>query len=79
MRKITQLTFIYHENSFKGLNVEDNEDLIPVIMVEFAKMHVKAALKAALEDAPCGSSTDTVSYEDMEDAILKAYPETNIK
>ncbi len=47
--------------------------------VEFAKFHVKAALLAALEDFPCGSSTDTVSYEDAKDAILNAYPETNIK
>jgi len=48
------------------------------IMIEFAKLHVKEALKQALEDAPYGSSTDTVSYEDMK-IILDSYPETNIK
>lgn len=49
------------------------------LMREFAKYHVKQALEAALEDSPYGSSTDTVSYEDMKKAILEAYPETNIK
>jgi len=47
-------------------------------MIEFAKLHVKEALKAALEDAPYGSSTDTVSYEDMK-VILDSYPDSNIK
>ena len=40
-------------------------------MVEFAKLHVEAALKEALENSPTGSSTDIPSYEDMEDAILR--------
>ncbi len=48
-------------------------------MIEFAKLHVEAALEAALEDSPHGSSTDIPSYEDMKDAILNAYPLTNIK
>lgn len=48
-------------------------------LIEFAKLHVEAALQAAVEDAPCGSSTDTVSCEDMKDAILFSYPLTNIK
>ena len=48
-------------------------------MVEFAKLHVEKALEAALEDAPWGSSTDTVSYKDMKDAILNSYPLDNIK
>lgn len=49
------------------------------IAVSLAKFHVEAALKAALEDFPCGSSTDTVSHEDAADAILNAYPPENIK
>lgn len=49
-------------------------------MIEFARLHVEAALKAALEDIPClGSSTDIASYEEVEDAVLNAYPLTNIK
>ena len=49
------------------------------VMRRFTEMHVKEALKAALEDSPTGSSTDIPSYEDMKDAILNAYPLENIK
>ena len=54
------------------------EDIVKV-MIEFARYHVKEALKAALEDSPTGSSTDIHSYEDMKDAILNAYPLEKIK
>lgn len=47
--------------------------------IEFAKLHVEAALKACIEDAPSGSSTDTVSYEDVVEALKDSYPLTNIK
>lgn len=50
-----------------------------IIMRDYAKLHVEAALEAALEDFPCGSSTDTVSHEEAADAILNAYPLTLIK
>lgn len=48
-------------------------------LIAFAQMHVKAAIEAVIEDAPCGSSTDTVSCEEMKEAVLNAYPLTNIK
>ena len=47
-------------------------------MIEFAKLHVQAALQAALEEVPYGSSTDTVSYEDVS-GILTCYPLDLIK
>jgi len=49
------------------------------IMIEFAKLHVEAAIKACIEDAPSGSSTDTVSYEDIVEALKDCYPLENIK
>lgn len=52
---------------------------ITEIMIKFAKMHVKAAIKECIESAPSGSSTDTVSYEDVVDALKDCYPETLIK
>lgn len=55
------------------------EERLSQYAIEFAKLHVQAALESALEDAPYGSSTDTVSYKDMKDAILNAYPLDNIK
>lgn len=54
-------------------------DDVLIMMRDYAKLHVEAALNAALEDAPYGSSTDTVSYKDMKDSILNAYPLSNIK
>lgn len=49
------------------------------IMIEFAKLHVKAAIKECIESAPSGSSTDTVSYEDVVYALKDCYPLKNIK
>jgi hypothetical protein len=48
-------------------------------MIEFAKLHVEAAIKACIEDAPSGSSTDTVSQEDVVEALKDSYPLENIK
>ena len=49
-------------------------------MIEFAKLHVEEALKEALESIPClGSSTDIATYEEVEEAVLNAYPLENIK
>lgn len=57
-------------------NNEDAKDA----MIEFAKLHVKAALKEALESIPClGSSTDIATYDEVEEAVLNAYPLDRIK
>lgn len=48
--------------------------------IEFAKLHVKAALEEVLESIPClGSSSDIATYEEVEDAVLNSYPLDNIK
>jgi len=49
------------------------------LMIEFAKLHVEAAIKECIENAPSGSSTDTVSYEDVVKALKDCYPLENIK
>ena len=50
------------------------------LMIEFAKMHVQEALKQALESIPClGSSTDIPLIEEVEKAVLNAYPLDLIK
>lgn len=50
------------------------------VMIEFAKLHVEAALKEALESIPClGSSSDIATYEEVRDEVLNAYPSENIK
>jgi hypothetical protein len=56
------------------------EEELPRLFIEFAKLHVEAALKEALESIPClGSSSDIATYEEVEDAVLNAYPLTLIK
>lgn len=49
------------------------------MMIEFAKLHVEAALKAAFEDVPCGSSSDIPSCKEVHAAIFNSYPLENIK
>lgn len=61
------------------LNDSYRTDFIVKQMKEFAKYHVKAAIKMCIEEAPSGSSTDTVSYEDVVKALKDCYPLTNIK
>ncbi len=63
-----------YEEEYTNISLHDSEQR----MIEFAKLHVKAALEAALEDSPYGSSTDIPTYEDMKKAILESYPLTNI-
>jgi len=71
--------FDYEEMVGKD-QVLDNRETITDIMIEFAKLHVEAALKEALESIPClGSSSDITSYEEVEEAVLNAYPLTLIK
>jgi hypothetical protein len=65
---------IYGKNSS-----QDRADAVIDAAIRFAKMHVKAAIKECIESAPFGSSTDTVSYEDVVEALKDCYPETLIK
>ena len=62
-------------NNFGGLGMY----YVKEAMIEFAKMHVQEALNQALESIPClGSSTDIPSIEEVEKAVLNAYPLENI-
>lgn len=59
---------------------ENTAKTIPDIMIEFAELHVRAALLEALDSIPClGSSTDIPTYEEVECAVLAAYPKKLIK
>lgn len=60
--------------SFQHQKKDRNEQLTE-LMIEFAKLHVKAAIKECIESAPSGSSTDTVSYEDVVEALKDCYPD----
>lgn len=60
-------------------DVHDSLSTVTDTMIEFAKLHVEAAIKECIESAPSGSSTDTVSFEDVFDALKDCYPLDNIK
>lgn len=49
------------------------------MMIEFAKLHVEAALKKASEDAHTRDVPYTDDIEVDKDSILKSYPLDNIK
>jgi len=48
------------------------------ILIEFAKLHVKAALKAAYENIEYTTVDSSVPYV-VEESILNSYPLSNIK
>lgn len=49
-------------------------------LITFAKLHVEAALKNALESIPClGSSSDIATYEEVANEVLNSYPLDKIK
>lgn len=60
-------------------DVHESLDIVLTAMINFAKLHVQAAIKECIESAPSGSSTDTVSYKDVVEALTDCYPLTNIK
>ena len=81
MKALTAEEFLIEKNyplynNFGGLGMY----YVKEAMIEFAKMHVQEALKQALESIPClGSSTDIPSIEEVEKAVLNAYPLDLIK
>lgn len=83
---LTAEEFLKKEHSLLLESIVDGEqsysfakDFIAGWLVEFAKLHVEAAIKTCIEEAPSGSSTDTVSYEDVVEALKDCYPLNNIK
>lgn len=71
------------EHLQKYFNTENitniSKDIVVERMIEFAKLHVQAAIKECIESAPSGSSTDTVSYEDVVNALTDCYPLNKIQ
>jgi hypothetical protein len=59
----------------------ENHSLIDIegIMIEFAKLHVEAALKEASEKYWIDATTSSNSIQGYKDLILNSYPLENIK
>jgi len=63
-------------------NLFINNVTATILMIEFAKLHVEAALKAAIEkiEMDVEYDTDRIAYPLLEEqSILNAYPLENIK
>ena len=60
-------------NDLKNIKYSQEE-----MMIEFAKLHVEAALKSAYENIEYTEVDSSVPYV-VEDSILNAYSLTNIK
>lgn len=75
--------FIINREVKQGFLLTNNtEELNDIVKshIEFAKLHVKVALKQASENIPgFGSSTDIPDWEEVEKEVLNAYPLENIK
>lgn len=80
LKNIKKMSKIPTAEEFKIIKYSQNIFNDSEIMIEFAKLHVEAALKEALDNIPClGSSSDIATYEEVEKAVLNAYPLENIK
>ena len=78
MKNIPTAEELFYSKFKKEGGLISNEDLIEYA-IDFAKLHVEAAIKMCIEEAPSGSSTDTVSYEDVVEALTDYYPLDLIK
>ena len=76
MSKIpTAEEFLTISDEFEVLETKEQEEVVTKAMIEFAKLHVEAALK----QAEIEGQTNWGNSQKMKDAILNAYPLTNIK
>ena len=79
MKVPTAKEFLESKRIYAHMKAEWECESVYMAMIEFAKLHVKTAVKTCIEEAPSGSSTDTVSYEDVVEALRDCYPENLIK
>lgn len=68
----------FYQNYIEENNNDSHVDT-EEMMIEFAKLHVEAALKIASEDAHTKDVPYTDDVEVDKETILKAYPLDNIK
>ena len=60
-------------------SISEYEQDIKKMMIEFAKLHVEAALKEASENLRQASGTYNSDYRDQKNSILNSYSLDNIK
>lgn len=81
---LTAKEYLIISDEFETLETREQEEAVTKAMIEFAKLHVEAALKAADQNA----SVEIIDYDELDNhpiysldskSILNAYPLTNIK
>ena len=76
MSKIpTAEEFLTISNEFEVLETRKQEEVVTKTMIEFAKLHVEAALK----EAEIAGQNNWGNSKEMKDAILNSYLLENIK
>ena len=76
MSKIpTAEKFLTISDEFEVLETRKQEEVVTKTMIEFAKLHVEAALK----EAEIAGQNNWGNSKKMKDAILNVYPLENIK
>lgn len=66
-------------DEFEVLETRQQEEAVIKAMIEFAKLHVEAALKAASENVIVNNYCGEGGVKINKYSILNAYPLTNIK
>lgn len=77
MEKIPTAWEIFKKYSDKANRIQEMH--FEEMMIEFAKLHVEAALENVLENVPYLGFTDTVSYSQIKEAVLNSYSLDNVK
>ena len=67
--------FLTISDEFEVLETRKQEEVVTKTMIEFAKLHVEAALK----EAEIAGQNNWGNSKKMKDAILNVYPLENIK
>lgn len=78
MEKIPTAEEFLPETQIWDLTTKEKE-VVYNSLRDFAKLHVKAALKAAAENAEFGTVDSAEEYLECKESILNAYPENLIK
>ena len=77
MEKIPTANELFEQ--YHGFEADSSSRDIISLMIEFAKLHVEAALKAALNSVEYADGNDSAVGDIDEESILNSYPLSNIE
>lgn len=77
MEKIPTANELFEQ--YHGFEADSSSRDIISLMIEFAKLHVEAALNAALNSVEYADGNDSAVDDIDEESILNSYPLSNIE